>query len=71
MIAHGNITLLENKGIKNMTKDELIRWWELREQVVNGWHMSKADKTELLQLNHKVMEASRNIHNDNMLDKNW
>lgn len=52
-----------------MTKETLNEWYELREQVQNGWHMSDSDKKELLRLNHLVMEACHKIHNDNMLQK--
>lgn len=52
-----------------MTKQELDQWYTLREQVVNGWHMSDQDYRELIRLNHLVMDASHNIHNTNMLRK--
>jgi hypothetical protein len=51
-----------------MTKEELEQWWILREQVLNGWHMSENDKKELIRLNHLVLEASQDIHNSNMLE---
>ena len=51
-----------------MTKQEFDRWYELREQIVNGWHMEKSDWQELIRLNHLVMEASHKIHNDNMME---
>lgn len=50
-----------------MTKEELEQWWTLREQIVNGWHMSDSDYRELIRLNHLVMEIAHKIHNDNML----
>jgi len=50
-------------------KDELNIWWKLREQLINGWHLSDSDKQNLIRLNHLVMEASHKIHNDNMLEK--
>ncbi len=52
-----------------MTQKELTQWYELRQQVVNGWHMSDQDKQDLIRLNHLVMEASHKIHNDNMISK--
>ena len=54
-----------------MTKEDLNNWYTLREQVVNGWHMSDSDKKELIRLNHDVLEAASKIHNDHMLDKSW
>lgn len=51
-----------------MKKQELSQWFTLREQVVNGWHLSDSDKKELIRLNHMVMEAANKIHNDNMID---
>lgn len=50
-----------------MTKQELNEWYALKEQIVNGWHMSDWDKKELIRLNHLVMEDAHKIHNDNML----
>lgn len=50
-----------------MTKEQFEQWYALREQVVNGWHMSEGDWQELLRLNYLVMEAANKIHNDNML----
>lgn len=51
-----------------ITEDELKNWWTLREQFINGWHLSKSDWNELVRLNHLVMEASHKIHNDSMLN---
>lgn len=51
-----------------ITKKELLEWWTLRQQIVNGWHMEKSDWSNLIRLNHLVMEASHKIHNDNMLE---
>lgn len=48
---------------------DLMEWYKLRDQVVNGWVLSKQDQKDLVRLNHLVMEASHNIHNDNMLRK--
>lgn len=53
--------------VTNMKKQDLDRWYTLRKQVINGYHMEKSDWTELIQLNHQVMEASHKIDNDNML----
>ena len=54
-----------------MTKEQLNQWYTLRQQVVNGYHMSDYDTQELTILNHLVMEAANKIHNDRMLDKSW
>lgn len=51
-----------------MTKEELERWFELRQQIVNGYHVSNWDMQELIRLNHLVMEASHEIHNQNMMN---
>lgn len=51
-----------------MTKTELKKWFDLRQQIVTGYHLSDQDKRELLQLNHKVMEAANQIHNSSMLE---
>ena len=49
-----------------MTKAELLTWWELLQQVKNGWHVETFDKQELIRLNHLVMEEAHKIHNDNI-----
>ena len=54
-----------------MTDQELKDWRELQKQFENGYHLSKHDWKNLIRLNHQVMELSRNIHNDNMLRKDW
>jgi len=51
-----------------MKKYELIEWYKLLIQLKNGYHLSENDKTELIRLNHLVMEESHKIHNDNMLN---
>ena len=51
-----------------MKKKTLNEWYTLYRQVVNGYHLSKHDKMELIRLNHIVMEATHKIHNDNMLE---
>lgn len=56
------------KGVSRMTKQELIDWYKLYKQVVNGYHMSDWDWQTLVRLNYSVMEATHKIHNDNMLD---
>lgn len=50
-----------------MNKEQLAQWYRLYRQLVNGYHLSKQDETELLQLNHLLMEVVNKIHNDNML----
>jgi hypothetical protein len=52
----------------HLTKEELEQWFTLRQQLVNGYHVSDWDKQELIRLNHLVMEASHEIHNDNMME---
>jgi hypothetical protein len=51
-----------------ISKKELNKWFTLTLQVKNGYHLSSQDKTELLQLNYKVMETAHDIHNKNMLN---
>jgi hypothetical protein len=52
-----------------MTKEELIKWFDLLQLVTkSGYKLDKNDYSELLRLNHLVMEASHEIHNKNMLD---
>lgn len=51
-----------------MKKEDVNKWYVLRNQIVNGWHMSTIDKQELIRLNHLVMEATHKIHNDHMLE---
>lgn len=60
---------MDNINKKYITKQELDEWYTLCIQYINGYHMEKYEKLELLRLNHRVMEACHNIHNDNMLDK--
>lgn len=50
-------------------KQDLDNWYKLRKQIVNGYHMSDSDKRELISLNHTIMEAVHEIHNDNMFGK--
>jgi hypothetical protein len=52
-----------------LTKEILSEWYELRQQIVNGYHLSDSDKKALLRLNHLVMEASHDIHNANMTER--
>lgn len=66
-ICFSKFNSLIRQKVGNMTKEELEQWWILREQVLNGWHMSENDKKELIRLNHLVLEASQDIHNSNML----
>lgn len=51
-----------------MKKQDLERWYELCQQIVNGYHISEWEYMELIHLNHQAMEASHRIHNDNMMD---
>lgn len=54
-----------------MSKKELDNWYKWYRQRKNGYHMSDMDKRELISLNHTLMEAVHEIHNDNMMDKSW
>lgn len=54
-----------------LTKEVVNEWYALMIQVKNGYHMSKWDKSNLIRLNHIIMEASHKVHNDTMLDKDW
>ena len=49
-----------------MTRKELIEWWQL---IKNRPNLQNYEETRLFQLNHRVMEASHEIHNNNMLKK--
>lgn len=51
-----------------LTAKGLTEWYVLYIQYINGYHLSNMDWSELLSLNHLVMEASHKVHNDNMLD---
>ena len=68
----GSTFCSKHNGIHNtegiLTQDKLEQWYSLRQQTVNGYHMSDSDKRELIRLNHLIMEASHKIHNDNMLN---
>jgi len=50
-----------------MTTQELKQWDTLRKQYKNGYHLSMSDWKELIRLNHLIMEASHDVHNNNML----
>jgi len=50
-----------------MTDEDLKEWDTLRKQIVNGYHMSNWDWSNLVRLNYLVMEQCHKIHNDNML----
>lgn len=54
-----------------MTQQELLRWWALltNEDIKNKSVGFESDYRELIQLNHRVMEQAREIHNNNMLRK--
>lgn len=50
-----------------MTKEELNEWYSLISIIKAGVKLNASDCSELLRLNHLVMEMSHYIHNDNML----
>jgi len=49
-----------------MTKKELMEWYKLSKNIKK---LDDNDYHELIRLNHLVMEASHEIHNNNMLKK--
>ena len=51
-----------------MTEQDLKEWFKWYRQFKNGYHMSDSDITELLKLNHLLMEACHDVHNTNMID---
>lgn len=51
-----------------VTQQELNEWLKYCKQIKNGYHMSDSDVTELLQLNHKVMEVCHDVHNSSMMN---
>lgn len=51
-----------------MTTEELKEWEVFYRQYKNGYHLSKHDWMTFIRLNHLVMEASHEVHNDNMLE---
>ena len=51
------------------TKELLERWETLNSQLENGYHLSNWDMSELIRLNHLLMEKVHKIHNDSMLKK--
>lgn len=51
-----------------MTVKQLKEWHKWVKQYKNGYHLSKTDEQELIRLNHRVMEDSHEIHNNNMLN---
>lgn len=53
-----------------LLKQDLDEWYKMRKQYTNGYHMEKWDWDNLIRLNHLVMEASHDIHNENMIGKN-
>lgn len=53
-----------------MKKQDLDNWYKLWKQYNNGYHMEKSDWSELVRLNHLVMETSHDVHNENMIGKN-
>lgn len=50
-----------------ITQKELLEWLKWYNQWNNGYHLSESDYAELIRLNHRVMELTHNVHNDNML----
>lgn len=50
-----------------MTREELNIWYRYQKALKNGDYLENEDKKELVRLNHLVMEASHEIHNNNML----
>jgi len=50
-----------------MTKEELKEWDRLRREYSKEYSLSKSDWSELIRLNHLIMEVSHEIHNENML----
>jgi hypothetical protein len=49
-----------------LEKKDLEAWYKMRKQIVNGYHMSEWDIMEMVRLNHLVMEAAHEIHNERM-----
>lgn len=54
---------------QDLPQEEFHQWYALREQAANDGDLSNSDKSELIRLNHLVMEAAHEIHNANMLEK--
>ncbi len=52
-----------------MTHEELKEWETWYIHYKNGYHMSKNDWVEFMRLNHVVLEATHEIHNHNMMEK--
>ena len=52
-----------------MKDQDLKEWTILMKQFKNGYHLSKNDWSELIRLNHLIIEVSHDIHNTNMLKK--
>lgn len=52
-----------------MKKEELELWFSYMLTIGAGEKLGYSDYSELLRLNHKVMELAHKIHNDNMLGK--
>lgn len=53
-----------------MTREELDKWFDLITTIKTGTKLDYYDYSELLRLNHLVMEEAHLIHNDNMLRQN-
>ncbi len=50
-----------------MTQKELELWFSYMLTIEAGEKLGHSDYSELLRLNHKVMELAHKIHNKNML----
>lgn len=51
----------------HITDQEIKQWNMWINQIKNGYHISEDDWKEITRLNHLVMEASQDIHNNNMV----
>jgi len=51
-----------------MNEEERKEYFILLNQYKNNYHLSKSDKSELIRLNHLIMEDAHMIHNNNMMN---
>jgi hypothetical protein len=51
-----------------MNEEERKEYFILLNQYKNAYHLSDNDKSELIRLNHLIMEDAHRVHNDNMLN---